>query len=110
MAKTNDFGLYGWDTQSGNLARSMGALGAAMGVFSGEGAGTVEETVEEVEGQGIEQIDSLEALIESLRPPRLLVLRAPPGADQQSKTTEALTLLEPDDVIVDISDSWFRDT
>ena len=105
MAKTNDFGLFGWDTQSGNLARSMGALGAGIGIFPGEGG-----SIEELEGQGIVSVSSLESLLGSLLPPRILILRVPAGSDQQLKTAEALALLDPDDVIIDISDSWFRDT
>jgi 6-phosphogluconate dehydrogenase len=92
-----DLGLFGLDALGGDLARSMAARDISLAVCPGPGGATASI-------DGVQTVKGIDELVSKLKSPRALLLRAPQGF------AEALQLVEPEDVIIDASDSWFRDT
>jgi len=92
-----DLGLFGLDVLGGDLARSMAARKLSLAACPGPGSGA--PVID-----GVQTVNGIEELAKKLKSPRTLLLRAPQGF------AEALRLLDSEDVIIDASDSWFRDT
>jgi 6-phosphogluconate dehydrogenase len=58
----------------------------------------------------LRDVASLEALVASLEPPRVVWLMVPAGAPTEQTFEEVCTLLAPDDVVVDGGNSWYKDS
>jgi 6-phosphogluconate dehydrogenase len=95
-----DAGLFGLDMLGGNLARCMAAQGASI-IASSDAAGSGCELP-----ASTKVVASLKEVIDGLKHPRILILRSPLDA----AFDEALSLLAAEDVIVDATDLWFRET
>ncbi|MEA2735132.1 MAG: 6-phosphogluconate dehydrogenase, partial [Humisphaera sp.] len=59
---------------------------------------------------GIEVVDSLDAMIRELTPPRAVWVMVPAGKPTEAVITELAERLQPDDLIVDGGNSYYKDT
>jgi 6-phosphogluconate dehydrogenase len=55
-------------------------------------------------------VTSLEELVAALEPPRVVWLMVPSGAPTEQTFEEVCGLLDPDDVVIDGGNSWYRDS
>ncbi|NIM06640.1 MAG: decarboxylating 6-phosphogluconate dehydrogenase [Armatimonadetes bacterium] len=69
-----------------------------------------EETVRRAMEKGIEGVMSLEELAQRLTPPRAIWLMIPAGEPVDKMLESLLPYLEPEDVIVDGGNSYYKDT
>jgi 6-phosphogluconate dehydrogenase len=100
-----DLGLLGLDVLSGNFARSMAGHDLSVAICAGSAIAA--ETLDDFLACGIEIVTNIEQLVGKLKEPRALLFRGP---QPQSAFGDILDLLEVGDIIIDASDSWFRDT
>ena len=58
----------------------------------------------------VKVVETLEALVEALAPPRVVWLMLPAGAPTEETLTQLRPLISPGDVIVDGANAWYRDS
>jgi 6-phosphogluconate dehydrogenase len=92
-------GLFGNHT---GLARRLAAAG--FGIVAYAGAGRLPATT------GIEAVEHLQALFDRLEHPRRFVLDLPTGPDIDRVIDEAYVVMEPGDVVLDATPSYWGDT
>ncbi len=94
----------------------LGKMGANMTVRLVQGGHRVvgfarsKPVVDAVVAQGAAGADSLEHLVQQLKPPRIVWLMIPSGAPVDQTLDQLRTLLAPGDLVVDGGNSYYRDT
>jgi 6-phosphogluconate dehydrogenase len=98
-------GMIGLGRMGGNMAaRLVGSGHEVVGFDPSEGS-----RLAAVE-QGTEAVDSLQAMVEGLSPPRAVWAMVPAGGPTEEVITELAGLLDPDDLMVDGGNSNFADS
>jgi 6-phosphogluconate dehydrogenase len=64
----------------------------------------------EAKKQGARPADSLETLVQQLSPPRNIWIMVPHGNPTSQTIAKLLTLLQPDDLVIDGGNSYFKDS
>ena len=100
------FGIIGLGKMGGNMARRLRRAELDIAAFNRDG--TV--TAELAEECGITAADSAESLVAMLETPRLVWLMLPAGDITESYVEQMRALLEPDDVLVDGANSFYKDS
>lgn len=100
-----DIGFFGLDVLSGSLAQNMASHGVSVAVARLPGAAPLAAG-----GEGlIAEFSSVEQLAAALSRPRVLLFRSPSDNAGLAAFSSAVSCLEPEDLIIDASDLWFRD-
>ncbi len=108
MDRDFEIGVYGLDMLGSALARSM--AGKGFSVAASPSAGGMPFFLEDAAARGITLVDGPQELAAALKTPRTILARTGAGAPGGAGLSELLTFLEPDDILIDASDCWFRDT
>ena len=66
--------------------------------------------IDELRGEGLSGVDTIEELIAALKPPRAIWVMIPSGAPTDEMIQKLLTLLQPGDAIVDSGNSNWKDS
>jgi len=101
-----EMGIAGLGRMGANMVRRLRRGGIEVTAFNRTAAVT-DDLVAEV---GIAPSYSLEQLVESLSPPRVLWLMLPAGDVTQQAIDKVLPLLSPGDVLVDGANSYYKDS
>jgi len=106
----SDFGLIGLAVMGENLALNVESRGYRVAVFNRTTSKVDEFLAGRAEGKRFVGCHSLEELVESLAPPRkvMLMIKAGPAADEF--IDKLIPLLTPGDVIIDGGNTHFSDT
>jgi len=106
-----DIGLIGLGTMGANLALNIADHGFKVAVYNR----TAETTRRFVETAGalrplLTGCDSLEALLQAVRPPRAVILMVPAGQVVDEHIDRLRPLMDADDMIIDAGNANFNDT
>jgi len=106
-----DIGLIGLGTMGANLALNIAEKGFRIAVYNR----TTERTHEFAAEAGplaanIIPCDSLQALVDAIKPPRPIILMVPAGAPVDEQIAALDPLVARDDIIIDAGNANFRDT
>ena len=101
-----NFGLVGLGRMGGNMARRLRRGGREIAAWNLEG----EVTTALAKETGLTAASSLEDLVHRLQRPRIVWLMLPAGEVTQKHVDALAALLEPDDLLVDGANSWYRDS
>jgi len=106
-----DIGLIGLGTMGANLALNIAEKGFRIAVFNR----TTERTHEFAQEAGslarnIVPCDTLQALVEGIKPPRPIILMVPAGSVVDEQIAALDPLVARDDIIIDAGNANFRDT
>jgi 6-phosphogluconate dehydrogenase len=101
-----NFGLIGLGRMGGNMARRLRRGGREIAAWNLEG----EVTKALAKETGLTAAATLEDLVRRLQRPRILWLMLPAGDVTQRHVDALAALLEPDDLLVDGANSWYRDS
>jgi 6-phosphogluconate dehydrogenase len=74
------------------------------------GTSRTQKTVDEAVAKGLVGVYSIEKLVEHLQPPRAVWIMVPAGAATEATLNEVASLLDPDDIIIDGGNSFYKDT
>jgi 6-phosphogluconate dehydrogenase len=85
----------------------LGRMGAGLAARL-KGAG--HEVVGYDQNPEIADVDSLESLIASLEPPRIVWIMVPDGAPTEQTVSEVAALLSPDDIVIEGGNSFYKDS
>ena len=99
-------GMVGLGRMGGNMGRRIARGGldvVAWDRAAGARAGLATEA-------RVKVVETLEALVEGLAPPRVVWLMLPAGAPTEETLTQLRPLISPGDVIVDGANAWYRDS
>jgi len=110
MNEKCDFGLIGLAVMGENLALNVESRGFSVAVFN-RTVSKVDEFVQgRAKGKRIVGCHSLEEFVQSLQPPRkvMLMVKAGPAVDEFIE--KLIPLLQPGDVIIDGGNTHFADT
>jgi 6-phosphogluconate dehydrogenase len=99
-------GMIGLGKMGGNMARRLAAGGVTITGYNLDQA-VVHELEDEI---GLEPAESVKALVDKLPTPRRLWLMLPAGEATEATIDELAGLLSAGDVLVDGSNSWFKDS
>jgi|GEM_PF-2123768 len=103
-----DIGVFGLDMLGSALARAIAAKGFAVAACPCSGG--MSFFLEDAEARGICLVDGPAELAAALKSPRIILARTGAGPSGGAGLSELLSFLEPDDLLIDASDSWFRDS
>ncbi|MEP2026679.1 MAG: NADP-dependent phosphogluconate dehydrogenase [Reichenbachiella sp.] len=114
MTKKTAFGIIGMGVMGQNLAINMANNGVSLSVFNrhvaGKEEGIAKDFVSNHPTLRIQGFDDLKQFVNSIAPPRNILLMVQAGAAVDA-TIEALTpLLDPDDLIIDGGNSNYLET
>ena len=98
-------GMVGLGKMGGDMTRRLMQRGHEVVVFD-----ISEDAVKRLADEGATASESIEDMVRKLEPPRTLWLSLPSGEITEQSVTQALALLEPEDVLVDSANSDWRDT
>ena len=103
-------GVVGLAVMGSNLARNIARNGFSV-VVHNRTASVTEEFMNAYGEEGdFHRADTLEALIEALPTPRVIVLMIKAGGPTDAVIDSLIPLLDKDDIIVDGGNAWFKDT
>jgi 6-phosphogluconate dehydrogenase len=110
MAEECDFGLIGLAVMGENLALNVESRGYRVAVFNRTVSKVDDFTCGRGKGKRFVGCHSLQQLVESLAPPRkvMLMIKAGPAVDEF--IDKLIPLLKPGDVIIDGGNTHFSDT
>jgi len=110
MAEKCDFGLIGLAVMGENLALNVESRGYRVAVFNRTTSKVDEFMAGRAQGKRFVGCHSLQELVESLAPPRkvMLMIKAGPAVDEF--IDKLIPLLKPGDVIIDGGNTHFSDT
>ena len=111
MTSSPSIGLIGLGTMGANLALNIAENGYDIAVFNRTTSTT--ETFHANAGSLANRItpcQSLEALVDALRPPRNIILMVPAGPIVDQQIAALRPLLDKDDLIIDAGNANFDDT
>lgn len=95
--------VIGLGRMGGNIARRLMEGGHQCVVYD-----RAAEAVAEVVGAGAQGVDSLEAAVEALQPPRVCWVMLPAGAPTEDTVQALGDLLAPGDTVIDGGNSFYR--
>src|SRR5690606_27954715 len=98
-------GLIGLGRMGANMARRLRRGGHAVVGFD-----PTPPARAALEDETVATVDSLQALVGALQPPRALWMMVPAGAPVDDTIAALRPLLAPGDVLVDGGNSWYRDS
>ena len=107
---TSDIGLIGLGVMGGNFALNMADKGFRVSVYNRTEEKTREFINNEKGDRPVEAYYSLDDFTKSLRQPRAVLIFVTAGTAVDKVIEELAGCLEPDDLIVDCGNSFFRDT
>jgi len=105
-----DIAVIGLAVMGQNLALNMESRGYTVAVYNRTGERTREFLAARGDGKKLLPAYSLEELVGSLNKPRRLMLMVKAGAPVDETIAEVVPLLEPEDILIDGGNSFFRDT
>jgi 6-phosphogluconate dehydrogenase len=97
-------GIIGLGRMGGNIARRLMAHGHSCVVFDARPAAVAELTKNGAAGAG-----DLRELVKQLQPPRAIWVMLPAGEITQDTIDQLSALLQPDDIVIDGGNSFYRD-
>jgi len=100
-----DLGMIGLGRMGGNMAQRLVRGGHRVVGFARNPA-----TRKQMEEKGIASAASLETLVNELKQPRVIWIMVPAGAAVDETITALMSLLAPDDVIIEGGNSNYKDT
>jgi 6-phosphogluconate dehydrogenase len=99
--------MIGLGKMGGNMARKLARGGHAVVVYNR----TVETAIKLADEEAnITAAETLEELVERLKPPRVLWMMVPAGSATESTIAALLPSLDPGDILIDGGNSNFNDT
>ncbi len=101
--KPMQLGMIGLGRMGANLVRRLMRDGHECVVYD-----VSADAVKELEGEGAEGSSSLEEFVNKLTKPRALWIMVPAGYVQDT-LDKLMGLLEPDDIVIDGGNSYYRD-
>ncbi len=101
-----DIGFVGLGRMGGNMARRLRRSDVRVAGFNRK-AGPAIELARET---GMEAADSLERLVQSLSPPRIVWIMVPAGDATQQTIDRLASLLSSRDIVVDGGNSFYKDS
>jgi 6-phosphogluconate dehydrogenase len=104
-----DIGLVGLAVMGQNLVLNMESRGYAVSVFNRTTA-RVEEFLSENPGKNLIGCRSPAELVNSLKPPRKIMMMVKAGPAVDDLISELLPLLSPGDILIDGGNTYFTDT
>ena len=107
---TSDIGLIGLGVMGRNFALNMADKGFRVSVYNRSEEKTREFINNEKGNRPVEAYYSLDDFTKSLRQPRAVLIFVTAGTAVDKVIEELAGCLEPDDLIVDCGNSFFRDT
>jgi 6-phosphogluconate dehydrogenase len=100
-----EIGMVGLGKMGGNMTVRLLKDSHRVAVFD-----LSSDAVNEAEEAGAEGVSSLEALAGKLNPPRAVWIMVPAGEPTEKTIQELSSVLEPDDVIIEGGNSFYKDT
>lgn len=114
MSKKTAFGIIGMGVMGQNLAINMANNGVELSVFNrhvaGKEEGIARDFVAKHAELKIQGFDDLSQFVESIAPPRNILLMVQAGAAVDGTIEELTPLLGPNDLIIDGGNSNYLDT
>src|SRR5262245_60594322 len=101
-----NFAMVGLGRMGGNMARRLRRGGRELAAWNLESDVTTALAKE----TGLTAASTLEDLVHRLQRPRIVWLMLPAGDVTEQHIDKLAALLEPDDLIVDGANSWYRDS
>jgi 6-phosphogluconate dehydrogenase len=102
--------LIGLAVMGENLALNIARNGYPLVVYNRTTTRTEEFMAERAEGTGITAATTLTELVAALERPRQIILMVKAGLPVDAVLAELVPLLDPDDIVIDGGNSYFRDT
>jgi 6-phosphogluconate dehydrogenase len=99
------FGIVGLGRMGGNLARAAMERGHEVVGYSRD-----TEAIEELAAEGLDAARSLEELVHTLEPPRVILIYVPHGPPTEEVCHELQDLLAAGDIVVDGGNSHWQDS
>jgi 6-phosphogluconate dehydrogenase len=109
MAKA-DIGIFGLAVMGENLALNLLDNGFTVAVYNRAPERVQTFTDERARGRDVIATHSLREFVESLKPPRRIMLMIRAGSPVDAVIEQLLPLLAPGDILIDGGNSNFRDT
>ncbi|MGA2621687.1 MAG: decarboxylating NADP(+)-dependent phosphogluconate dehydrogenase [Thermoguttaceae bacterium] len=110
MANKCDFGLIGLAVMGENLALNVESRGFSVAVFNRTTSKVDDFIHGRAAGKNFVGCHSLQELVESLKPPRKIMLMVKAGAAVDEFTDKLIPLMAPGDVIIDGGNTLFSET
>jgi len=108
--KQQDIGLIGLAVMGQNLVLNMERNGCHVAVYN-RTTSTMTEFVEgPASGKNVTGIDNLKDFVKALKRPRKVMLMVQAGSPVDTVISQLKSLLEPEDIIIDGGNSFFKDT
>jgi len=105
-----DIGLIGLAVMGQNLVLNIESRGYSAAVFNRTVSKVDDFINERCEGKNITGCHSIEELCSNLKTPRKIILMVKAGDPVDSFIEQTLPFLDPDDIIIDGGNSFFKDT
>ncbi len=105
-----EIGLIGLAVMGSNLVLNMADHGFSVGVFNRTAARTRDFIAKEAGTRSIRAGYSIPEFFSLLRRPRSILLLVKAGPPVDDVIEELLPHLEPDDLVIDCGNSYFKDT
>ena len=97
-------GMVGLGRMGANMAKRLMRAGHECAVFDLDAA-----RVQELGREGAMGAGKIEDFVKLLKPPRAVWLMVPAGAPTENMAQTLISVLEPDDIIIDGGNSYFKD-
>lgn len=98
-------GIIGLGKMGGNVARRLSERG-----WSVVGYNRTDTVTQKLEKEGIVGVYSVGELVKKLKSPRTIINLLPTGAPTDEMLRKLLPLLDPSDIIVEMANSYYKDT
>lgn len=107
--KNADVGLIGLAVMGGNLARNIASKQYNVVVYN-RTAQVTQGFIQQYGSNNLTAAYTLEELVASLKRPRQIIIMVKAGEPVDAVINQLLPLLEPEDMMIDCGNSFFRDT
>ena len=107
---TYKIGVVGLGVMGANLARNIASRGFPVAGYDLDAAKTQAFAAGQSSGSGIGSADAPDRLMAVLERPRRVLMMVPAGAPVDSVIAHLRPHLEPEDILIDGGNSFFRDT
>jgi 6-phosphogluconate dehydrogenase len=104
-----EFGMIGLGTMGRALLQNIADHGFTVSGWN-RSQERLDLMLQEAAGMDIQGFTDLEAFVQSIRKPRVVMLLVPAGEATDEMIERVLPLLEPGDFIIDGSNAYYRDT
>ena len=108
--KKQDFGLIGLGVMGENLILNIERNGFSVSVHNRTYAKTEKFMEGRADGKNIQGFEDIKDFVESIRPPRKIMMLVKAGEAVDSTIDNLLPHLEKNDIIIDGGNSFFKDT